>query len=141
MKLIFRPLQYNDWKDIRKWCKDWDFPEIKPLTVSKNGYIVEDWNNNKICACWLYLTSNSQIGWFGFPICNKQVEYDKRDAALDYILTKIKEVAAELGNPILLTTVERESLANRLERLGYEQGDKNVNQYWGFNIKNNKGGY
>lgn len=125
--LIFRSINQRDTKDIRQWCKDHNF-ELTNICLPKNGYIVEN-RSKKICCCWIYITSNSNIGWFAYPITNKNIDIKIRDKALDYMLSSISEEAKKLGNPLLLTTSGIEVVQKRLLKNGFMEADKNINQY------------
>lgn len=127
--LIFRDLNSKDMKDIRQWWKDWKFPILPEIALSSNGYIVEDNKGNKICAAWMYYSSNSNMCVFGYPVANRKIDTEQTDKALDYLINSCKEEATIKGNHFFSTTTSNEKLAERLLKNGFQLGDININQY------------
>lgn len=86
-------------------------------------------NRQPIAMAFLY-TTNSKVGWIGWPVSDPEASKELRSETLDIVLESLHEVAKAKGIELIWTTSGIPALQKRFEELGYVVGDTGINQYF-----------
>jgi len=125
MELKILPLKPNDYDEILvQWWKDWRWtPPSKDFLPEdgRGGYIVYD-EDTPVCAGFMYVT-NSKVVWCDWIISNiKYKDRDKRQQALEMLITRITLHAKSLDKKFLYALIKNKPLINLYKSLGYTEG-------------------
>ena len=113
---------------VASWWKFWRWnAHPTPAVLSDIGYIVEK-DGLDLCAGWLF-TTNSVIGSMEYIIGNPFVDKDVRSDALDFLIECLFQRNLKEGKLVFMTNIKNESLAKRLVKLGFLEGDQNIKQF------------
>jgi len=115
-------------KTVASWWKFWRWTaHPTPAVLSDIGYVVEK-DGLDLCAGWLY-TTNSVIGSMEYVIGNPFANSEIRSEALDFLIECLFQRNLKEGKSVFITNIKNESLAKRLVKLGFLEGDQNIKQF------------
>ena len=115
-----RPFEKKDHYTVCKWWKQHDWQGLSLNMLPPTGYIVDD-----VCAGWLYKTDG---GWalLEWIISNPESDKDKRDEALDRLISKLIEEADNAGVKAIFTSSNHPKLVERYGKHNFKITDTNV---------------
>ena len=114
-KLVSRKLKESDWGILKEWWDYWPRVEapIRDFLPDNGtgGIMVED-NVVPVVAGFIYQT-NSNTAMLEYVISNPKYRgRDKRDAALEKLITSLQAVAKNLGFKSIFTMVRNKKIIN-----------------------------
>ena len=128
-EFILKDFSANEhFEEVSSWWKFWRWnAHPTPQILSDIGYIVEKDGLN-LCAGWLY-TTNSVLGSMEYIISNPFADKKVRSDALDFLIECLFQRNLKEGKLVFMTSIKNESLAKRLVKLGFLEGDQNIKQF------------
>lgn len=115
-------------EELANWWIFWRwYAHPQPIMFSDIGYVVECDGQN-ICAGWLY-TTNSTIASIEWVVSNPYTPREVNDKCLDFLIECLSQRALKEGSKVVITSIKKEVLGKRLERLGFIKGDSDITQY------------
>lgn len=105
------------------------FPRINDKVLPEIAFAVYGENDVVLYSFWFYFTSSKSLAWLAFPVSNKNIDFKKREGALEFLLEHISNYAKRKGIITLFTTSGTEGVIQPLLKNGFELGDQAVNHY------------
>lgn len=112
-----------------KWCDEHKFPRANPELLPENIFVCYNEEEQPIYCIWFYFT-DSKLAWLAFPVSNKKIAFKKRELGFAYLMNQVENYAKRKGIKLLFTTSGTDSVIDVLTKSGFEEGDKNVTQYF-----------
>lgn len=114
---------FNKLLDLHK------FPRINDKVLPEIAFAVYGENDIILYCFWFYFTSSKGLAWLAFPVSNKNINFNKREGALEFLLEHISNYAKRKGIITLFTTSSTEGVIQPLLKNGFDLGDQAVNHY------------
>jgi hypothetical protein len=119
-------LRENDYAEtLIGWWNQWGWqapPQDFLPNNGENGIMILD-GTMPVCAGFVYLT-NSKVAWVDWIISNKEyTDRAKRKEALLTLITKLTNMAHDLGSKYCYALIKNDSLINVYKECGYINGD------------------
>lgn len=114
---------------VHEWWASEKFP-LLPLEILPKTGIVVLVDDVAACAGWLY-KSDSTLGYIEWIVANPLVRREKRDNALNRLISELLYEAKKAKINLLFTSVKHPVLLKRLERMGFIASDSGMtNMVW-----------
>lgn len=119
-QLDVRPYGPADFPTVEGWWRAHHGNDFRPGYISNNAYIVIGagdmafFSMCPMCPDFCYL---------GFPLVNPNLQREKRDAAVDFMVECAKLWAERNGFPIVWVSIRGEKMLNRLSAAGFIRGE------------------
>tara|TARA_R110002012_G_scaffold93710_6_gene227373 strand:+ start:291 stop:707 length:417 start_codon:yes stop_codon:yes gene_type:complete len=120
-KLMFRPLNKEDYEIICKWWKWWRWPIIPRVALPENGecgFMVEK-NNKPIVSAFLYLT-NSNVALLEWIVSNPDYREDDRKEAIELLIIEAEKACKEMGVASIFSLGRNKHLMETHKKLGWQ---------------------
>ena len=117
-----RNLEENDYETLCEYWKWFRFPaparEMLPLDIGDG--IAVSFNNEIVCAGFLYATSSPSLFWIEWIVSNPKVK-DKilREQSIILLINSITELAKQMGAKAIFTSLKHKSLLKHFDKCGY----------------------
>lgn len=110
-----------------KWLETHNFPAIAEILLPENVFVF--YTDEVPCYClWLYFT-DSKLCWIAFPASNKNVNFNKRNCGMEFLLNEVLKYCKKKKIAMVITTSNTEKIMESLLITGFVEGDKGVNHY------------
>jgi len=124
-KLIFRPLNKEDYEIICGWWKWWRWP-VLPKTALPNsgegGFMVEK-NNIPIVSGFLYI-SNSKMAMLEWIVSNPKYKENDRKEAIELLINQVEIFCKDLDVKHIITLGRNKHLIETHRKLGWHVDNK-----------------
>ena len=124
-KLIFRPLNKEDYETICKWWKWWRWPVLPKTALPNNGkggFMIEK-NNKPIVSAFLYLT-NSSVVLLEWIVSNPDYRESDRKEAIEMLINKTEEFCKNMDCKHMFSIGRNKHLIDTHEKLGWHVDKK-----------------
>ena len=119
-KLIFRPLEEEDYEIICSWWKWWRWP-VLPKSVlpdnGKGGFMVEK-NNIPIVSGFLFI-SNSEMAMLEWVVSNPKYKEKDRKQAIELLIIGVENCCRQMGSKHIITLGRNKHLMETHKNLGW----------------------
>jgi hypothetical protein len=115
----------TDYELFVQWWIGHDFSPV-PLEVLPALGIVAEHHGKLAAAAWLYLDSSTPVGMLEWIVTNPTNNPKISAIAITHVIQALRFSAMENGHTVILSSCRQESLARLMERLGFQETDKNV---------------
>ena len=90
-----------------------------------NGIIIPE-----VCAAWLYITCNSNVGWIGWMVADPKCPPRTIHKGFQIIFSELKAMARYHGIVAVTASTEVSGLVKVLERSGFEATPNKMTTLW-----------
>jgi hypothetical protein len=120
--------KYDFYNEFKRWSNLHGFPIVSDLVLPENVFVCYNKNDTPLYCIWFYRT-DSRLAWVAFPMSNKDIPYNKREKALEFLMNYVSEYAKKENFVSLITTSNTIEVISVLEKCNYKEADLNINQY------------
>lgn len=107
-----------------KWLITQSFPLIHKDVLPENCFVMYSDEIPAYCV-WVYFTG-SKLAWLAFPASNKNVNYNKKKAGLEFLFNYVEDYLKKKKIKTIFTTSSTQNIIDSLSNCGYEKGDECV---------------
>lgn len=127
--ISIRNLEEKDYKLLAEWWRFWwknPVPRHALPDDISNGILVF-FNNQPVCAGFIYKTSSSNLFWIEFVISSNKIKNKEiRANSLDYLIKVLIELCKRSGAKTIFSSVKHQSLINKYLENGFIKGDQGM---------------
>ena len=117
-----RKLKNSDWDTLKQWWDawpEWPTPPKQFLPENGTGGLMVEKDGNPIASGFVYLSSNSKMGFIDWIISNPSYRSDDRDEAIKILITDLEKIAKESGHICVFSFTQHEKLIEKHKQLGW----------------------
>lgn len=115
----------RDIETVKEWWSGHEAPVPLELIVPDDGLIVPG-----ICAAWLYLPSNSNVGWIGWPVANPSASPREVHNGFQLLLEEMKLLAQKYDMRALTAATDISGLIKVFKRVGFRAKPEKMTSLW-----------
>lgn len=123
---VGRQTTEKDYEILVGWWNHYGFPPPAPEflpDMGKCGIMVEDQDGKPLCAGFIYET-NSKVCWMEMIVANPQLEGNKRNDAILYLIDSLSYLAYEWQYKWIYTSLKHEKLKEKYMKAGFQIGQE-----------------
>lgn len=110
---------------VKSWWAEHESPVDLESILPDDGVIIPN-----VCAAWLYLTSNSNIGWIAWMVGNPRAHARDVHDGLEIVIDELKAFARTMDVEMVTVTTEFSGIVKVLHRVGFESTPNKVTALW-----------
>lgn len=120
-----RDFTADDHPMVSEWWSGhgWD---VVPLPLLPKLGMIAEHMGHPVAAGWVYLDNSVPLGWLEWLVTCPKNPPRISAVGLTHLVECLKGIARQIGYPVLLSSCRQESLANLLEKRGFQRTDENV---------------
>lgn len=122
-----RRVKPDDIPVINEWFKARKFPDMSNILPSLGFVMVE--NGAPLAACFVYRDIEGRVCWLGWLATVPGLPCRKTSAVLKALVSAAEHDLGKMGYPTIMA-IGRNGLGKFFNRLSWQTGDSNVNQYF-----------
>lgn len=97
-----------------------------PLNLLPRLGMIAELRGTPVAAGWVYLDNSVALGWMEWLVTDPANAPRVSATGLKHLVHGLKEIARQIGYPVLLSSCRQDGLARLLEREGFTRTDENV---------------
>ena len=121
----------TDYDTLVKWWDQHDFGRVPKEVLPREGMVVEDENNNRICAGGLYMNINEhKFGFMEWVVADPKAKPKLAHKSIKLLIDSLIKLATDKGCVLLYTVTENPGLHKRYVKYhGLSQGENNARTF------------